>query len=163
RSDIASPIPSGLQPPNPNENTTVVNCSTGHSFASSFWINFGSFDLSDSNDYKRVGDFNGDGLTDFASIHNFSAIQSSNVHMMYSDGKGRFIPATLACNFNFGAVNETWNGDFNGDGQVDFLTKNGATLTFLLTREQGQPFDVVTQSDNFPYGDPNFMRVGDFN
>lgn len=90
-----------------------------------------------------VGDFNGDGRTDFMSANtNFDTFVSMG------DGSVREIgssPPPAGCSTAEQCINQNRNGvlvgDFNGDGLVDFLSKS-VGLT------QGQPADHMIRTSN---------------
>ena len=73
-------------------------------------------------DWNRVGDFNGDGIADVASI------DGSEVHLKLGKTSG-FSAVTFGLEggaaSTFGAHGYTWSGDFNGDGLTDLASRSG--------------------------------------
>jgi hypothetical protein len=89
-----------------------------------------------------VGDFNGDGKTDYALLG------GNSVYNFLSLGDGTFLsaPSTMPTGINFGIpANSSWlqiPGDFNGDGKADFALLAGTTVyTF---QANGPPFNQLT-------------------
>ena len=107
-----------------------------------------------------VGDFNGDGIPDLATVNQ----GSNDVTVLLGNGSGGFTaapgsPFSVGGNPYFVAV-----GDFNGDGIQDLAAANGDddTVTVLLGNGSGgfteapdSPFDVGNS--------PSAVAVGDFN
>ncbi len=102
-----------------------------------------------------VGDFNGDGKEDLATI------RGGSVWILLGDGAGNFGAAT-----NVGAGLGAWTvavGDFNGDGRQDLVTANISldTLSILLGDGTGS-FGAATNFGDVGH-DPFTVVVGDFN
>jgi hypothetical protein len=74
--------------------------------------------------YTMIGDFNGDGLTDFALIAGNGDGVTSTILVSMSNGDGTFVLTTQIANFFYlSPANNTFytsTGDFNGDGRTDF-------------------------------------------
>lgn len=92
-----------------------------------------------------VGDFNGDGVLDFADE------SDSSVEIFLSNGNWKFtqLPAVP-----FGTGTAMVSGDFNGDGILDLATANGNTISVLLGKGDGtfvakgpQPTSAQTNVD----------------
>lgn len=87
---------------------------------------------------RVMGDFNGDGLTDFlltdsnGSIDSAIANPNSRTYSYLSNGDGTFrrIQFSLGLDYNGGLVHA--NGDFDGDGLTDFLITDTNTPDNLL-------------------------------
>lgn len=90
-----------------------------------------------------VGDFNGDGKTDFLLL------TANAIHAFFSVGNGTFILSLQTIVLNFGTPPTTsWtpiSGDFNGDGKSDFLFIAGSSSAAFLNKGDGT-FTVVTQA-----------------
>jgi hypothetical protein len=102
-----------------------------------------------------VGDFNGDGVPDFAVTN-----QSGNTVSVFLSGSGTW---AAAANYNVGAAPlSVAVGDFNGDGYPDLavVNQNSSTVSILLGSSNG------TFAAAIPYAVgyfPSFVLVGDFN
>lgn len=90
-----------------------------------------------------VGDFNGDGKTDYARLGNTYA------HMFISNGDGSFddpiyyYPAGM--DFQLPSPWETVVGDFNGDGKADFARIGDDRAHFFFSKGDGSHFIKATQ------------------
>jgi hypothetical protein len=116
-----------------------------------------------------AADFDGDGLTDLATMVEDSLGNANLLVVLLSAGGGAFkAPVTYALTINPGALAV---GDFNGDGKPDLAIQYGQIATSMGTWV-GQPIGVC-----FNYGDGTFaapmtfdagpyvsaMTVADFN
>ena len=108
------------------------------------------------------GDFNGDGILDFATtgFSSFSGSNNSAVSVALGIGNGRFgAPAAYLVGADARSVTAA---DFNGDSRLDLITVNrtGNSVS-ILTNLGGGNFG---QTDNFLAGIfPEQLVVGDFN
>ncbi|WP_315786578.1 MULTISPECIES: FG-GAP-like repeat-containing protein [unclassified Bradyrhizobium] len=115
-----------------------------------------------------VGDFNGDGMTDFLIINGFN---DPRLYVMISNGDGSFAGSSQALLRSFYGAYLPITGDFNGDGRTDFilLDTNSGPYYHLFTSKGDATFKTETQ------GTPNGWAwsalvgaqiqavVGDFN
>jgi hypothetical protein len=115
-----------------------------------------------------VGDFNGDGKTDF------TLATSTWFAVFLSNGDGTFsISGSANPNgWNFGAPPDAnWTpivGDFNGDGKTDFAFASGTTVNVLLSKGDGTfSTNQFIYPNGWNFGAPpssTYMPlVGDFN
>ncbi len=82
-----------------------------------------------------VGDFNGDGRADIAAANSASDGFSSSVAILMGDGIGKFIFSTyVKVGSSPGSIAV---GDFNGDGNDDFLTGNDKDISIRLGDGKG--------------------------
>jgi hypothetical protein len=110
-----------------------------------------------------IGDFNGDGIPDVATISSNSS--SSEVMILLGKGDGTFQAETTTFATGTSPV-AIAAGDFNGDGKLDLVTANygvtggGTTISVLLGNGDGtfQP-QVTYNVGNTPYA----IAVADFN
>jgi hypothetical protein len=120
-----------------------------------------------------VGDFNGDGLTDFAFIG--SNTGSSTIYVFLSNGNGSYTASTQTITQTFTNPPQSgWTpivGDFTGNGKTDFALVIGAgpygnVIDAFISNGDGT-FNVVTQSTSGNMGSPpsaNWTPItGDFN
>jgi hypothetical protein len=114
-----------------------------------------------------VGDFDGDGKVDIASVWDDSG--SGFASLARGNGDGTFQVATLVRvlkqeNLQFG--NSIAAGDFNGDGNIDlvqFATVNRNGLIAVLLGNGDGTFGVPSVfNSNFDFG-PGSVAVGDLN
>jgi hypothetical protein len=132
-----------------------------------------------------VGDFNGDGKTDFA-IAGFGSLPAGWVTLTFwiSKGDGTFSasPSGFPIGWNFTGgtfppepINWNWSlnvADFNGDGKTDFALVGGTTAyVFLSSGYNNGTFSYSSSAYTFPNGwnfghppEANYTPVvGDFN
>jgi FG-GAP-like repeat len=76
----------------------------------------------DSNSAIAVGDFNNDGKNDVLTVSN-SASNTNNAMLLLGDGSGG-LTAQAPFSLPFGNVSAVAVGDFNGDGNLDFVVAN---------------------------------------
>ena len=105
-------------------------------------------------DWVVTGDFNGDGITDLASLG------AGGASVMLGKGDGTFFPQAIyptgSGSFGISA------GDFNGDGRVDLAVSNNGDndVTILLGNGDG----TFRTAGRFATGGrPRDVTVGDFN
>ena len=108
-----------------------------------------------------IGDFNGDGMQDFAAVNR----SSDNVSIRLGDGSGGFTsPATPEVSVFQGAFSVAI-GDFNNDGIQDFATANSSlfqTVSIRLGDGSGGFTSPATPEVNVVDG-PVSIAIGDFN
>jgi len=138
-----------------------------------------SFDLKgDHGTNLHIGDFNGDGKTDFLrqEKNGWDDDYFRTAEVFLSHGNGQFSKTTLPEYFELsgdrkGGVN-IHLGDFNGDGKTDILRQEKGgwshdsirTADILFSQGNGQ-FNLVTLPENFDLkGDHGTnLHIGDFN
>ena len=113
-----------------------------------------------------LGDYNGDGKTDFVSQ---SRSQTTNQILVYtSNGSGDFSPAAINLPDQVDYTSAVLaTGDFNGDGLTDLFnqSKSSYTSTYIIYYSQsGMAFgkQAYTASSNIDYTSSNLM-LGDYN
>jgi hypothetical protein len=101
-----------------------------------------------------VGDFNGDGHLDLATVNSFATVA-----ILLGQGDGAFLPAQ---DFEVGLGPQAITvGDFNGDGHLDLATANFAASTVSILLGQGDGTFLPAQDVGvgvFPVA----VTVGDF-
>ena len=116
------------------------------------------------------GDFNGDGITDFAMVRP-SDTGSIEVQVLLGNGDGTFqapvVTNTSAANLYFNYVGGIVAGDFNGDGKLDLavadtidLIGTGSYVSVLLGNGDGTFQTPVNAASTLM---PSLMAVGYFN
>ncbi|OJT17792.1 hypothetical protein BO221_43095 [Archangium sp. Cb G35] len=111
-----------------------------------------------------VGDFNGDGRTDYARVGGTYA------HFFFSNGDGTFSNPVhyypTGWDFGFNASWPTMVGDFNGDGRTDYA-RLGASYAHLFFSKGDGTFSNLVQAypPGWNFGNPSPWKtiVGDFN
>jgi hypothetical protein len=110
-----------------------------------------------------VGDFNGDGKTDFA----FSSATALDV--LLSNGNGTFSTNTFTypSGWNFGTPpTQNWGlivGDFNGDGRTDFAFSLATALDVFLSNGDGTfSTNSFTYPNGWNFGSPSGICGGMF-
>jgi hypothetical protein len=111
-----------------------------------------------------VGDFNGDGRTDYGRLGGTYA------HFFFSNGDGTFSSPVhfYPEGWNFGnpGIWETIVGDFNGDGRTDYGRLGGTEARFFLSNGNGtfsNPIHFYPPSWNFGFDAAWPAIVGNFN
>ncbi|MFO0572718.1 MAG: FG-GAP-like repeat-containing protein [Polyangia bacterium] len=108
-------------------------------------------------DAVTTGDFNGDGVTDLASVSVISSMGS--IALGLGDGGFKSGGPTLNLDKGPGAIAA---GDFNGDGKLDLVAPNydSAVVSLLLGNGDG----TMANQRTFSVGKtPNAIAVGDVN
>ena len=161
-----APPPSGPSNPPPPSSFSSINSPPPA------WCAPASRCLSQARNGVVVGDFNGDGRTDF-----LSANSNFDIWLANPDGSVRYaysVPAPFWCAPASNCLSQNQNGvvvgDFNGDGRTDFLSTNGnfdawlATTTGAFTPILAAPAPSwCTPASNCLSQNQNGVVVGDFN
>jgi uncharacterized repeat protein (TIGR01451 family) len=103
-----------------------------------------------------VGDFNGDGKPDIASMGYYPASNSFVVYL--GNGDGTFTPTNQSSNASLGGY-QLWVADVNSDGKLDLVIAND--LGVLIGNGDGT-FQPVILS-NVATGVPPVLAIADFN
>lgn len=110
-----------------------------------------------------VGDFRGNGRSDFAFVG------PSTIYTYLSNGDGTFTPVEQSLSQNFVSPAGNWDtivGELNGDGKTDFALISGSTIWSYLSNGDGT-FTAVGQTVAGNVGSPpsaNWIPYsGDFN
>jgi RHS repeat-associated protein len=133
-------------------------------------FNMSSFQASDDVDINSasllLGDYNGDGLTDF--LVQTKEQTSATIALYYASGNGSFNRQTFTAgeNLDYNSSNLI-PGDFDGDGRIDFLNqvKTGYTSQFnIYYYNNSGPFNPQTYSatTNIDFASA-VLITGDFN
>lgn len=96
-----------------------------------------------------IGDFNGDGTTDFG-VYNGSSVAFYN-----NDGSGNFTAGGTVA----GAIQPMAAADMDGDGRTDFVTRSGTTVTIYRSVGDGT-FTTTSMTANVTATN---MLLGDMN
>src|SRR5262249_17923653 len=145
----------------------------GTSFVTTQWLagSVNGVNTSSSTDplHEYVGDFNGDGRTDY--FYN----ASSNWYVALSTGSGfapptQWLPGTVygAATSNNSPPRREYVGDFNGDGRADYLDNNGGRKVRPSDRSASVvPTQWLPNSVNgvntYNSESPRHEYLGDFN
>jgi hypothetical protein len=107
-----------------------------------------------------IGDFNGDGMQDFATANSGVSGSDANVSIRLGDGTGGFTSPTDVSVGNL--PSSIAIGDFNGDGNQDFATASlfGDNVSIRLGNGTG---NFTSASDVSVGGGPQSIAIGDFN
>ena len=105
-----------------------------------------------------VGDFNGDGIPDFA-VANFGA---NNVTVFLGDGTGNFTAAAANPQTGNGPI-AIAAGDFNGDGILDLAVGNYADSTITILLGDGKGNFSSTASPIATGVNPDAIAISDLN
>lgn len=94
-----------------------------------------------------AGDFNGDGMDDFA-VANYAGAPGDVVRVFLATGGGQFLEAPGSPNPVGGRPRQIATGDLNGDGKLDLVTanQNGVNVSVLLGTGTG----AFASAGNFP-------------
>lgn len=104
-----------------------------------------------------VGDFNGDGILDLASVA-FDNFGQSNLIIQLGQPKGSFVETTPVTFLE--PINAAVTGDFNGDGKLDLAITRTNQVTVLLGNGDGTFGEPESFSVN---GFPVNLIAEDFN
>ena len=112
-----------------------------------------------------VGDFNGDGLPDFALGTNaFSPSHtpgSEAVSLFLADGTGGFRRAATGIGLGEGSPVSVVAADFNGDGRSDLAAANAGAVSVFLSNGAGTP--EAAPGSPIPAAQAFAVVTGDFN
>jgi uncharacterized protein (TIGR03437 family) len=108
-----------------------------------------------------VGDFNGDGRVDLASV----SLDTNKVSIFLGNGNGTFAaPVDYATDRTFSGPIVVLVGDFNGDGRADLAVLHSATAASTVSVLLGNGDGTFQTAITYPTGkSPAAMVVGDFN
>ncbi|MDH5325958.1 MAG: FG-GAP-like repeat-containing protein [Gammaproteobacteria bacterium] len=107
--------------------------------------------------FTRVGDFDGNGMVDIASV------DGGNVYMKLSNGEGFNAEVWSVLN-NWNLPEFTWVGDFTGDGLADFVTMatNNQIAMKISNSESFTSIDWALNGTGLDWGGSATTWVGDF-
>lgn len=103
-----------------------------------------------------MGDFNNDGILDFATTHS----NANNVSIKFGDGLGGFSGSTIVIVGKW--PNEIAIGDFNGDGKQDFASANVFFGNVSIRLGNGAGGFAVAPDVEVGTS-PNYIATADFN
>ena len=139
----------------------LVSCliSTGTKAADEVWTS--SAGVWGDGRWVRVGDFDGDGKTDYASP------VSNQWYLRYSNGVNGFAYYATGSCFPFtgyGSTDYIRVGDFNGDGIDDYVSpNNGIVYYYSFHSTRGACPTIGTTPISTSWGAGDYVFVGDFN
>jgi len=138
---------------------------------------FQTYSIGDSSaplngDYTNiiVGDFNGDGKSDFIRQVKglWATLSSSNSATLFTaHGNGKFKTTALPSSFNIkGSDMDLYVGDFNGDGNDDFLSQQASFLTSaapgLYISDGNGGFTFQSLKGTIPNANKAKIHIGNF-
>ncbi len=143
-----------------NYGTSTISVLTGNG-AGVFTLATSPSTGSGTSPYSIIsGDFNGDGMIDFATANS----GNGTISVLTGNGLGTF---TLATNVSTGSGTSPLSiisGDFNGDGKIDFATANSGNGTIsVLTGNGLGTFTLATNVSTGAGTQPASIISGDFN
>ena len=105
-----------------------------------------------------VGDFNGDGKPDLATVN----VSSNDVSVLINSVNGTYLPAE---NYAVGTSPVSISiGDFNGDGKSDIAVINRVSSSVSVLLGNGDGTFQIQKSTNISTGQlPDSLAIGDFN
>ncbi len=143
---------------NPNSNNASIrlgNGSGGFTSPAVPEVTFGTFPTS-----VAVGDFNGDGIQDFAAANQIS----NNVSIRLGNGSGGFTSPAVPQVMVGTLPSSVAVGDFNGDGILDFVAANRSADNVSIRLGNGSGGFTSPALPQVTVGNgPRSVAVGDFN
>ncbi len=133
------------------QNNYFVSVANGSGFTKQVWSSPNRWA---SATHWGVGDFDGNGKADFATVN------GGIIYVNLSTGYGFVQQGWPAAN-NWGAASYTWVGDFDGDGRADFASANGGNVYMNLSTGSGFVSQTWPVTNN--WGPAEWTRIGDFN
>jgi flagellin len=111
--------------------------------------------------FLKIGDFNNDGNLDFLG----HSTASGNTQINLGNGNGTFHTVqTISGLYGFNQGEDEFNTpiDFNQDGNIDLMTRNGAVISIMYGNGNGT-FGALTTLATTSTGNIGGMARGDFN
>ena len=108
-----------------------------------------------------VGDFNGDGREDFASLSGNQALMKLGQGSP-PDSYANFTSATWITNGVYGGAGYTFAGDFDGNGRSDIVSFDGG-LAYVKLNMSDNNFSNRTLNVADSWGGSGYTFAGDFN
>jgi hypothetical protein len=137
----------------PHIHMKLSNTGSGFTgFTSEIWTPGGNWSAA-ANTF--VGDFNGDGRADIASV------SGTVVNMKLSQPDGRLLGSTWFNDGSWGGASYIRVGDFDGDGRADLASPNGGTVHMKLSR-YGY-FESRNWAAPIAWGGADYTWAADFN